>query len=33
MLTEGKWLFSSRELTIHYGGAPDLSGTFNNAWS
>lgn len=30
---DGEWLFSSRELTIHYSGAPDLSGTFQNAWS
>jgi hypothetical protein len=30
---DGQWLFSSRELTIHYHGAPDLSGTFQNAWS
>ena len=32
-LVDGQWLFSSRELTIHYHGAPDLSGTFLNAWS
>lgn len=30
---DGAWLFTSRELTVHYGGPPDLSGTFLNAWS
>ncbi len=30
---DGAWLFAGRELTIQYSGPPDLSGTFNNAWS
>ncbi|WP_395154043.1 nuclear transport factor 2 family protein [Ilumatobacter sp.] len=30
---DGQWLFASRELTIQYGGPPDLSGTFQNAWA
>ncbi len=30
---DGDWRFASRELTIQYGGPPDLSGTFNNAWA
>lgn len=30
--TDGKWLFASRELVVHYSGPPDLSGTFLNAW-
>jgi SnoaL-like domain len=30
---DGDWLFAGRELTIQYSGPPDLSGTFNNAWS
>ena len=30
---DGGWLFASRELTIHYGGAPDLSAPFQNAWA
>ena len=30
---DGRWLFASRELTVHYGGAPDLSAPFQNAWA
>lgn len=30
---DGRWLFGSRELTIHYGGPQDLSGPFLNAWA
>jgi hypothetical protein len=30
---DGHWLFAARELVIQYSGPPDLSGTFNNAWS
>jgi hypothetical protein len=30
---DGQWLFASRELAVHYGGPPDLSGTFLNAWA
>jgi hypothetical protein len=30
---DGQWLFASRELTIQYGGPPDLSGMFQNAWA
>ncbi|WP_420452240.1 nuclear transport factor 2 family protein [Ilumatobacter sp.] len=26
------WCFASRELTVHYGGPPDLSADFHNAW-
>jgi hypothetical protein len=29
----GAWLFASRELTVHYGGPPDLSAPFQNAWA
>ena len=29
---DGRWLFNSRELVIHYGGPQDLSGDFLNAW-
>ncbi|MBK01568.1 MAG: hypothetical protein CL464_03785, partial [Acidimicrobiaceae bacterium] len=29
---DGRWLFNSRELVIHYGGPQDLSGNFLNAW-
>ena len=29
---EGRWRFGSRELVIHYGGPPDLSAPFHNAW-
>lgn len=27
------WQFASRELVVHYGGPPDLSAPFLNAWS
>lgn len=30
---DGDWLFASRELVIQYGGPPDLSAPFQNAWS
>jgi hypothetical protein len=30
---DGDWLFASRELVVQYGGPPDLSGNFLNAWS
>jgi hypothetical protein len=30
---DGSWLFASRELVIHYGGPPDLSAPFQNAWA
>jgi hypothetical protein len=30
---DGSWMFASRELTIQYGGPPDLSGEFQNAWA
>ncbi len=30
---DGQWLFASRELTVHYGGPPDLSAPFLNAWA
>lgn len=30
---DGAWLFASRELIIQYGGPPDLSAPFQNAWS
>lgn len=30
---DGEWLFASRELIIQYGGAPDLSADFQNAWA
>lgn len=29
---DGAWQFASRELVVQYGGAPDLSGDFQNAW-
>jgi len=29
---DGRWLFGSRELVVHYGGPQDLSGRFLNAW-
>lgn len=29
---DGRWLFASRRLTIHYNGPQDLSGPFHNAW-
>lgn len=32
LLTGEGWRFASRELTIHYMGPPDLSGTFHNSW-
>ncbi|MGA9278175.1 nuclear transport factor 2 family protein [Ilumatobacter sp.] len=28
-----QWLFASRELVIQYGGPPDLSAPFQNAWA
>jgi hypothetical protein len=31
-LVDGHWLFTSRDLVIHYGGANDLSAPFQNAW-
>jgi hypothetical protein len=30
---DDRWCFASRELTVHYGGPPDLSATFHNAWA
>ncbi len=33
VLTDDGWRFASRELTVHYGGPQDLSGSFQNAWS
>ncbi len=30
--TDDGWKFASRELVVQYGGPPDLSGTFLNAW-
>ncbi|MGI9596767.1 MAG: nuclear transport factor 2 family protein [Acidimicrobiales bacterium] len=32
-LVDGRWLFAARDLVIHYGGPPDLSAPFQNAWS
>jgi len=29
---DGTWLFASRELIVQYGGPPDLSAPFQNAW-
>ena len=29
---DGRWLFASRELVVHYGGPQDLSAYFQNAW-
>ena len=29
---DGRWRFASRELVVHYGGPPDLSAPFQNAW-
>jgi len=29
---DGRWLFSSRELVVQYGGPPDMSAPFLNAW-
>jgi ketosteroid isomerase-like protein len=31
--TEDGWSFASRELIVHYGGPPDLSAPFQNAWA
>lgn len=30
---DGRWLFSSRELVVHYGGPADMSADFQNAWA
>jgi len=30
---DGEWLFASRELIVQYGGPPDLSADFQNAWA
>jgi hypothetical protein len=30
---DGRWMFASRELVVQYGGPPDLSGPFQNAWA
>ncbi|MGB3735662.1 MAG: nuclear transport factor 2 family protein [Ilumatobacter sp.] len=30
---DGDWLFASRELVVQYGGPPDLSADFQNAWA
>ncbi len=30
---DDKWLFASRGLVVQYGGPPDLSGAFQNAWA
>jgi hypothetical protein len=30
--TDDGWSFASRELVIQYGGPPDLSAPFQNAW-
>ena len=30
---DDEWLFASRELTVQYGGPPDLSAPFQNAWA
>ena len=30
---DGEWLFTSRDLVVHYGGPPDLSADFQNAWA
>ena len=30
---DGRWLFASRELVIHYGGPADMSADFQNAWA
>ena len=30
---DGAWLFASRELVVHYGGAQDLTADFQNAWA
>jgi hypothetical protein len=31
--SEAGWQFASRELVVQYGGPPDLSAPFLNAWS
>jgi len=31
--TDAGWQFASRELVVQYGGPPDLSAPFLNAWS
>ena len=31
--TPDGWRFTGRNLTVHYGGKPDLSTSFNNAWA
>lgn len=31
-LVDGDWLFTSRDLVVHYGGPNDLSAPFQNAW-
>ena len=31
--SDAGWQFASRELVVQYGGPPDLSGPFLNAWS
>jgi ketosteroid isomerase-like protein len=33
VLRDGRWRFASRVLAIHYGGPPDLSAPFQNAWA
>ena len=30
---DGDWYFASRDLVIQYGGPPDLSAPFQNAWA
>ncbi len=29
---DGRWLFASRDLVVHYGGPQDMSAPFLNAW-
>ncbi len=31
--TDGGWRFTGRQLAVHYGGPPDLSAPFQNAWA
>lgn len=31
--TDDGWCFASRELVVQYGGPPDLSAPFQNAWA
>ena len=31
-IDDGGWRFTSRALTVHYAGPPDLSAPFLNAW-